>query len=133
MARVFRKSLAERMHKIRSQSRKDGSEIPVPWSCLFQLIPGSDHMADQELAAAVETLFASSVTANREVHQGVVEYLKNYTSGRNESDDMLSVLLFKQICQHPGKSDLIFYSSDFFEHPPSVEEIVSLSTEESPG
>jgi len=127
MAKYLLKRHVARMNQVRAQAAQSHVQPPIPWNYIFDLVQANGDTTDAALQASVEKLLSAPCDAREEVHRGLVGYLKHYTPGRNEVDDIVAVSLFNQICKHPGKSDLIFYSADYFDHHPSVEEVVALS------
>ena len=132
MAKYLLKRHVARMNQVRAQATQSHAQPPIPWNYIFDLVQANGDTTDAALQASVEKLLSAPCDAREEVHRGLVGYLKHYTPGRNEVDDIVAVSLFNQICKHPGKSDLIFYSADYFDHHPSVEEVVALSLGDPP-
>jgi hypothetical protein len=127
MKKHLPKRIANRMKAVWAEAAERKSEIPMPWKLMFELADIGSDASEEAVEVAVEKLLSAPTEANRELHAGVVTYLKSYSSKRNEADDVAAVLLFNHICRHPAKSDLIFYGTDYFSHHPSVDEIVDLS------
>jgi hypothetical protein len=106
----------------------DIATLPVSWKLLFKILP-KENMEREEYERRVELLLSHEIKI--EIERLEIKELTRYlleASAIEDADLDLGVSLFDQICKHPGKSDLIYYSNDFFdEEYPSVDDVVNLA------
>jgi hypothetical protein len=122
--KYFTKRLQRRIEKLTQEQVKS---FPIPWQILDSLVGGLTPKSISQNATEINNVLSSAIKCDREQCMRLVTYLMDTNLEKNESDLILAVLIFNQVCLHPGKSDLIYYSRDFFpEGSPTITDIVRL-------
>ena len=121
--RFLKGKFKKRLLSLLSKSRFDASCIEMPWELALELIGTPVEWNDGHLRDLDEKLFHSKELDESRM-QRLVSFIMSYKTGRPEVDDEFAVVLFKHFCQHPARTDLIFYPKDHFEQEPSVADVV---------
>jgi hypothetical protein len=106
-----------------------------PLGSLKRLLPETDvdNLCDSDYSSAtiVDLCLGSKDTERRLSYDELLSVVKRILAGpqEKESDCMLLVELFANNCNHPAKTDLIFYPDEHFggRSSPSAEEITQLA------
>ncbi len=117
------KEFTNQFNLYRDQKIQPGA-IPISRRVLFHL--ASEHFGDLDTSEALLAVLNDprQLEIASDMLSDLVQYIMEYEKGRLPADDELAVVLFKKICKHSARTDLIFYPANVVGRELTIEEVV---------